>query len=1163
MALTFVYGNAGNGKSEYMYQTFADMAQCAPYQHYFVVVPEQFTMSAQKSLTQHAANGVITNIDVVSFERLAYRVFDELGIHRIVMEETGKSLVLRRIVEQKESELTILKRNITKMGYIGEVKSILSELMQYGIPPEEIECLIEEMEGESSLRSKLQDLLSIYRAFDDYLREGYVTAERVLDVLTDVAGESTLLRGGVFLFDGYTGFTPVQMQFLRHLMDLASEIYVTVTLDTKESLRAPAHMEDLFYMSHKMVNALLQAARDASFEIAEPIRIESGEKSRLAGNPVLTHLEQNLFRIPGQAYPEETGKTLSVYSLLNARDELLFAAATIRDLVRERGYRYRDFAIVCSEVGQYETYAESVFELYDIPGFVDQKQTILYHPLTELVRSAAELAETDDSAESVFRFLRTGLAGFTQEETDLLENYCAANGIRGAGKWSKPFDRIDTQHGRLTLSEESCLEDLAVLNELRERFVSLTQPLYDVFRKKDATVRERTQALYALLAELGTEEALRGSAERFAENGDARNAAVDQQIYRIVIDLLDKMVDLLGEEVLSAEDYSEILEAGLVAARVGRIPPGSDCVILGDIERTRMDNVKVLFFVGVNDGMIPKKSGRTSLLSQHDREELEERDVTLAPDDKEQAFLQRFYLYLTLTKPSEALYLTLSRMDADGKSIRPSYLIGVLQKLFPRLSVFKMDAYPELPLVSPGSSIRAFLFGLAQSDLGGPDPSFAALHRWYVLHEPWSGQIQRLLDAHFAVHETEHLDPALAEQLYGAVLRNSVTRLQHFAGCPFAHYLEYGLQLAERAELSFESRNMGSLFHDTLCLYGTLLEKESAWDSVTEAQSDDLLDRALREASEQPGCGALADSAAGAYTLTRVRRILKRSIWAVTEQIRRSDFLPDGYEIPFDQEEDAESGARSRLVGFIDRMDSSETEDTVFARVIDYKSGKTSVDLEEIYYGRQFQLVVYLDTALRRMAARNPEKKVVPAGIFYMHLDDPMVEYEANETDIEKKILSALRMDGLFNRDPEAFRRMDQSLQNGEKSDVTPIALNKGGTLKSSNSAVSTADFEALIVFVRTYMDRAVERMLSGKIDVYPYHKGDDTGCKYCIYKSVCGFDQRIQGYHYNEQKSMDKKDLWEKIYAAAEHAGENEPAAMTQTKGEHGNAGTDAGKDN
>ncbi len=1128
MALTFVYGNAGNGKSEYMYQKIADMAQCAPYQHYFVVVPEQFTMSAQKSLTMHAPNGVITNIDVVSFDRLAYRVFDELGIHRTVMEETGKSLVLRRIVEQEESQLTLLKRNITKMGYIGEVKSVLSELMQYGISTEEIESLIDAMGGDSSLCYKLRDILSIYRAFDDYLQEGYVTAERLLDVLTEVAGESTLLRDAVFLFDGSTGFTPVQVQFLRPLMHLASDIFVTVTLDTKEPLLATAHIEDLFYMSHKMVNALTQAARDASFEIAEPIRVDSHEKSRLAGNPIVTHLEQNLFRIPGQSYPEETGEALSVYSMLTARDELLFAAATIRDLVREKGYRYRDFAIVCSEVGQYETYAESVFALYDIPGFVDQKQTILYHPLTELVRSVAELADTNYSHESVFRFLRTGLAGFTQEETDLLENYCIANGIHGANKWKNPFERIDTQHGRLTLSGEACIEELTVLNALRERFVSFTQPLYDVFRRKEATVRERTIALYALLSELGAEDALRNSAERFAENGDERNAAIDRQIYRIVIDLLDKMVDLLGEDTLSAADYSEILDAGLAAARVGRIPPGSDCVILGDIERTRMDNVKVLFFLGVNDGMIPKKSGRTSLLSQYDREELKERNVTLAPNEKEQTFLQRFYLYLALTKPSEALYLTMSRMDADGKSIRPSYLIGVLQKLFPNLSVVEIDAHPDLPLVSEKSSISAFLNGLEQSDLGKADPVFSALHRWYEQHASWSGRIQSLLDAHFAVHGTKRLTPALAEALYGAVLYNSVTRLERFGGCPFAHYLEFGLRLAERKELSFASPDMGTLFHETLHIYGTLLEEETTWASVTGEQSDELLDRALREAVEKMGSGVLGETAANAYMLTRIRRILKRSIWAVTEQIRRSAFLPDGYEIPFERDEDA---SRSHLVGYVDRMDVCEEEDSVFVRVIDYKSSETKIHMANLFYGRQFQLAVYLDTAMRRLAARYPEKEIVPAGIFYLHLDDPMAEKATEPAEVEKELLTALRPSGLVNEDPSVFRLLDLDLQEGDKSEVAPLSLNKDGSLsRAASNAASTEDFQTLIEYVRAYTDRAAEEMLSGEMDTKPFRMGKNTGCDYCAYCGVCGFDLRIPGYGYREEQDMKEAETWEKI---------------------------------
>ncbi|MCD8156752.1 MAG: hypothetical protein LUD53_04810, partial [Clostridiales bacterium] len=442
------------------------MADCAPYQHYFVVVPEQFTMKTQRRLVDCSANHVIMNVDVVSFERLAYRVFDELGIYQTVMEETGKSLVLRRIVEEKEDKLTILKGNLTKMGYIGELKSVISELMQYGISPEDLEDFLCNLQDDSALSMKLQDILQVYRAFDDYLGEDYVTAEKVLEVLEDVADESALLKSAVLVFDGYTGFTPVQMNLLRRLMGLVSDIYVTVTLDLREpvyragmraaddTFRGKAQIQELFYMSHKMVHALTEAAREAAFEIAEPIQIEAQEHSRFAKNPVLAHLEQNLFRARCLTYEVDCGNHLRICSLASPRAELDFAAAAIGTLVREKGYHYGDFAIVSGNVDCYERYADSVFSRYDIPYFADKKQSVLYHPLIELIRAAMEMARTDYSYESVFRFLRTDLCGFSSDETDLLENYCIEKGIRGAAKWKKRFIKPFHRHGRVPEDSE-------------------------------------------------------------------------------------------------------------------------------------------------------------------------------------------------------------------------------------------------------------------------------------------------------------------------------------------------------------------------------------------------------------------------------------------------------------------------------------------------------------------------------------------------------------------------------------------------------------------------------------------------------------------------------------------------------------------------------------
>ncbi len=1122
-----------------MYLKIADMAEHAPYQHYFVVVPEQFTMSTQKSLVEHSSCGVITNVDVVSFERLAYRVFDELGVHRTVMEETGKSLILRSIAERSEESLTVLKRNLTKMGYIGELKSVISELMQYGISPDDLEEFISGFDENSSLALKLGDILKIYRQFDEYLSGGYVTAERVLDLLTEVAGESSILRGAVFLFDGYTGFTPVQMKLIGKLMSIVKDIYVTVTLDVREPLYAPARIEDLFYMSRKMVNALLKEAGEMSFPVADPVRTDANEKSRFHDNPVLSHLEQNIFRIPTGIYKEPCRDAIKTVSVLSPREELRYAAAEISTQVREKGYRYRDFAIVCSELQEYEKYADEIFARFDIPGFTDRKQPVEYHPLTELIRSLPEIAETDYSIESVFRYLRTGLAGFSQDEVDLLENYCIEKGIRGAKKWNSVFGAPSSGHGRLRVEEQRASDELAAVNCLRKRFFDQTKNAIGAFRKTDVTVLERTKAVYDLLYSLGVEDILREETKRFEMNGDELNASLNRQIYKIVIDLLDKMADLLGGEVMPASDYAEILDAGFSSAKVGAIPPGEDCVILGDMERTRLDGIKVLFLLGANDGAIPKKNRRQSILSPHDRELMEEHGMELAPGEREQVFLQRFYLYLTLTKPSDRLYVIFSRMDGDGKAVRPSYLVPVLEKMFTDMSSEEISSRGFLPTVTAKSSVETYLAGLTDSDAGSPSDEWKALHRWYMEHPPWRNMISALFDAHFPVYEKKRLDPALARALYGDVLFSSFTRLERFGGCAFAHFIEYGLKLAERMEFTFESPDMGTLFHEVLQKYGRSAEESGGWGSLTDERSDELLREAMRSAVGELYDPSLFETASGAYTLERVYRILRRSIWAITEQIRRGDFLPAGYEVSVGGEIPADRGTdeagsvpRARIVGRVDRIDVCDDGGQVSVRVFDYKSSKTDLQLQNVYYGRQLQLPVYLNTAMAELRGKYPEREIVPAGIFYLHLDDPMLGDEAaDEEGRMSALLGKLKPSGLVNSDPAVLRLMDRNLEETGTSDVVPVTLNSSGQPGGrGKNAIPAENFGDLTRYVGRVMDEAAELMLEGTIEVNPYRLKDRTGCDYCAYRGICGFDLRIPGYAFREERSLSNEEALELI---------------------------------
>ncbi len=1137
MALTFLYGNSGNGKSEYVYEKIADLAQRAPYQPIFVVVPEQFTLKTQRLLVEHTKQQVILNIDVVSFERLAYRIFDELGLHPVVMEETGKSLVLRRLVEEQEAGLTLLKGNLTKMGAIDELKSLLSELMQYGISPEDLQGFAAELPASSPLRMKLADLLCVYRAFSSYLKEGYVTAEQMPQVLMSVAGESKLLSGAILVFDGYTGFTPVQLQLLERLMGVVSDMYVTVTMDTRELFFRDVPMEALFYMSHKFADSLCRAAKNAGFPVADPIKIIANERSRHAQNPVLAHLEQNLFRPQPAVYEDDCKEALGVYSLANPREELFFAAAKISELVRTNQYRYKDFAIVSSNVAQYEVYAEAVFGPLAIPYFVDTKESVLYHPLIELLRALLEMAEDNYSRESVFRALRTRLCLFEADDVDLLENYCVEKGIRGAARWKKSFLQPFARHGRVKDEAGAAAETLAHLNTLRSRFFELTQDVVSKLKRKN-TVKDKTTALYDFLCRLNMEEQLAALAEAFAEQGEERLAGVYRQMYKITVDLFDKLVDLLGEEQLSLSDFADVLEAGFSAAKVGSIPQGSDCVILGDSERSRLDGIKILFFLGVNDGMIPKKTARQSLLSAHDRQLLEAGNLTLAPGEREQTFLQRFYLYWNMTKPSDALYVTFARMDGAGGALRPSYLIGVLKKLFAKLDVIQPSADELLPVLTPKAGLAAYLQGLLSEEV---DDKWIALHRWYAESPSWADTIRKLFDAHFSVYNGEALGEELSRLIYGTMLVNSVTRLELFAKCAFAHFMEYGLKLSERREFAFESLDMGSLFHAVLQKFAVAAEKEGGWAGLSDEKEEALLNDTLQEAVLELPNEALLDSARSAYMLERIRRILRRSIWAMKEQLRRGDFRIEGCEVNFAKLSQLSSELQMKTVGSIDRLDVCEDEENVYVKIVDYKSGKTGFQLLSLYHGMQLQLVLYLDAAMEKLKNEYPEINIVPAGIFYFHLDDPKEEEKGeDEAQLRRRLLEKLKLNGLANEERDIFLHMDRELQYENKSFVIPIALKKDGSLAATGtSAATTEQIGELPVFVKDVMTKTGRQMLSGEVSAKPVRIKEKTGCDYCPYGSVCGFDTRRAGYRYDKKEPFSNEEVWEKL-KEAQHGKEN-----------------------
>lgn len=1131
MALQLILGNSGAGKSHYIFQKIIEESLACPDRQFLVIVPEQFTMQTQKDLvTMHPGRGIM-NIDVLSFERLAHRVFDEVGgEHRKILEDTGKNLILRRLAEEKKGELTLLGANMKKLGYISEVKSLLSEFTQYRVSSEQLAKMMERNRDNPQLYFKLKDMKVIYDSFQEYLEGTYLTAEELLGALEQTVEQSRSVRGSVIVLDGYTGFTPVQFSLLQKLLALAERVCVTLTIDGEENPFVPGAEYQLFYMTKKTIAGLVRLAEEAKVPVEKPVILKEAGRYRFHSAPALGFLESAVFRHRKKVWDQET-QELSLYAAHTPRAEAEAIGREIQRLVRDEKFRYRDMAVVTGDLETYGTLLEQVFARLKIPGFTDRKRDVLKNPFVEFLRALLAVVQEDFAYEPAFRLFRSGMAGVSREETDRLENYVIARGIRSFSGWNREWKRP------LRGMEE---EELQELNRIREKAIRGFSELRKSLKDKKADTRQMTRAVYDHLEGLEIQRQLKDYEERFQEAGDHSRSREYAQIYGMVMELFDKLVMLLGDCRMPLSEYTELLDAGLSEMKVGLIPAGTDQVVVGDMERSRLRDIKVLFFAGVNEGSVPRQKSRGGILSEMDREILSEQETELAPTSRQEAYIQKFYIYLNLTKPSGRLYLSWSLAGQDGNALRPSWLVTQLQQLFPKVAVRREEdmAYLER-LVTPDGSLGELTGALEAVREQKAVTEQVTLLQWYADQEKWQQKLGRLMDASCCSSREDGIGRAVARALYGTLLEGSVTRLERFAACAYSHFLQYGLGLQERETWGLQAVDMGNVFHGALKYFSDRIEEsEYDWFHVPDDRRDEWMEEALERAMEDYADRVLSDRAQDQYVLERVRRIGKRTAWAVLRQLQKGSFVPEETEVSFRDLEQLPSVSlllsedeRMRLQGRIDRIDVCREDGRTYVRIIDYKSGNTRFDLTSIYYGLQLQLVVYLNAAMDALK-RNGQGEVHPAGMFYYHIEDPLLDYEES-ADPEQKLLKALAWNGLANGDRRVLELMDQELLTG--SDILPVRLKKDGGYTAASSVADDRQFQLLAGHVQKKLLEYGERILKGDIRMLPYELGDEDACRFCSYHSVCGFDRKVDGCEKRRLRPMDRTEVWEHLQQQAD----------------------------
>ncbi len=1172
--LRFCFGPSGSGKSKFLYEETIKKSLEDPAAQFLIVVPDQYTLQVQQRIVRmHPAHGIM-NIDVLSFSRLVHRVFDEVGAPVTpVLDDMGKTLILRHTAERIKGDLPLIAKRMRQPGFMDEIKSLISECLQYGVGPDELDVLIEACGRRGGLRARLKDLKQIFSAFEDEISGRYITAEGTMGELARRIPGSSLIKDSFVVFDGFTGFTPIQYQVLSSIMETAASVTVSLVLDDGEdpwsedegslfllSKKAAADLEHTAFLAESRASDDGEM-KDTSPEmelhwaqrrrkIAGDIYISGRPVKRLERNSRLAFMEQHLYREKEAVFAEKEDSGAPAAIVLreapDASGECRDCCLEIRKrLSEDKSLRYRDFAILCTDPASYTPALKKAAEHYRIPMFIDETGDIGVDPLVELMESAVETVRTGYSPEAVFRFMRCPLSGFDRMMTDRLELYVRALGIRGRRRWNEKFirtvwtDRPETEQAKL----------LDSVNAMRERLTGLMDPLFDAAGKN---VREMSIALINLFDSLGVQSALREMSKSREACGDTAGHREFSQIYRKTVELIDQMVALLSDEKVSLREYLDLLRVGINKISIGMIPGSADRVIVGDLERTRLGEVRVLILLGANDSLLPAAPDGGGYLSELDRRFLREAQdtVRLSPDPGEKLRYGRQYIYMNVTVPTDALILSWSRMGSSGTPMRPADLVMRMKRMFPDISVSLSDRDDGISGVwTARNAESAVAAAIREYAAGGMDDEgkerFLALVS--ALSDTGNGdRLERLAGAAYYKYQPLSIKPSTAVSLYGRDIENSVSRLEMFAECPFEHFARYGLRLREDERYEVGAVDLGMLYHESLEGFDRELAVRGLdWRTIKEEEARSLIGEILSGKAAGYRNDLFLSNSRYRHMLSRVERILRRSVDTLQYQIKKGDLSPASVEwdfrsagrmpetvIPMDDG----TGGRILLHGRIDRVDICDTPDERLFRVIDFKSGSRTMDPALIYHGIELQLMLYLRVYSAALKKRDDGMRVTPAGVFYYKVDDPVITGADNKitSDITQQIRKKLALTGIANSDEDILLRMDRDLGPGQISDVLPVGYTVGGALRANSHVYSTEDFETVSEHVGRKIVTLAKRIHRGEIGISPYAYGKKSACGFCAYRGVCGFDVRLPGYGYRTLGRMSEADALQRMRAAA-----------------------------
>lgn len=1096
--MKIVYGRSGCGKSYYLMNQIKENIEGAFKGPLLYIVPEQFSLMAEVDLSKTIGKGGIIKAEVVTFKRLCHRIYNEFGFKKTTLGPSSKVMLLYYLMSKNEGKLKVLKGVDKNSGLVSTVCDMISEFKRYNVTPETLKSFNPKTEY---LKMKLDDLIFLYEAFEERINIDFIDKDDEFTKMSELIKNSSIVSGGKIFIDGFDGFTPQELNIIKELEKMA-DVTIALTLDDSDN--------NMFLLNKKTFQKLSKENEVETILLDEQKRFNNEE---------LKHLEENYNSTYIKKHDDKTNH-ISISIENSPYTELENIARTILKKVRDENLRYENMAIVTRNIDGYKNDFKMVFSKYNIPYFFDDKHELSAQPLITLVSMLLDICTKNYSYESVFNYLKTGLSNIEDvNDIDIIENYVLEWGIKG-NTWLKEWT-----WGK---------GDLEKINSIRKQIISPIAEFKSNFEKQK-TVKDIAKEVYNFLIKINVYGNIQNKVEKLKEKENPSETEIEIintyiQVWNIFIKFLDELVMVLGDEQVSFERFKNILNIGISEQQIGILPTTRDHVIIGDVNRTRNSNIKVLFVIGLNDGVFPMPYNDEGFINDAERNELLDGGVEIAKDTKMLLLEESFNIYKALTTPKDELYLSYPISNNDGTALRPSEVINTVKRIFPNIkiksSVIEKDSL-DSKVNTVNSTIPLLLNDIRKlADGKSVNANWQDIYLWFLNNQ--KDKVSYIEDALNYKNTIEYISKENANKLYGKEMNTSVSKLESYANCPFMFYVKYGLNAKERKIYKLDTPDVGIFLHEIIEKFSTyLLERNISFRSLTKEKSDEIVSVIVDNVLRDFKSNIMTSTNKMKQLSIKLKKLIKRVIWTIVLQIKSSEFEVVASEFEFGKgkekpaiEIELEEGRKVLLSGKIDRIDVAKTEEGKFIRIIDYKSYSKEMKLFNVYSGLEVQLITYMDAV--------DELETMPGGILYLKLDNPMIKTtkDMTEEEIEEEIRKSLRMNGMIVANTRLIKAMDTEML--EESQNLNLKI-KGEKTTGKTYVPSEEEFEKLRFHVRKTLREICEEIVKGNIKNQPTKCGGKTPCAYCDYKVICRFDRNL-GNEIKYLKEMKKEEVWEQL---------------------------------